>query len=79
MEADFSCVSLPLLRFMLVPESVVTGLTTEVVVASYNSKSLNIIVLISSYFLSINLLNFKAEGRAIESTGALPWRYRGAV
>ena len=34
------------------PESVVKGLTAEVAVASYNSNSLNIMVLISSYFLS---------------------------
>ena len=35
---------------LIFPESVVNGLTTEVVVASYNSNSLNIIVLISSNF-----------------------------
>ena len=40
------------------PEGVVTGLTTEVVVASYHSNSLNIIVSISSYFVSLNSRQF---------------------
>ena len=71
--ASVSCVS----SVFLLPESVVKGLTTEVVVASYDSNSLNVIVLISAYFFFVNLLYFKAEGKAIETTGALPWRYRG--
>ena len=47
-----------IMLFLAFPESVVRGLTTEVVVASYNSNSLNIIVLISSYFFSLNLIDF---------------------
>ena len=55
------------------------GLATEVVVASYNSKNINIMVLISSYFFSLNLISYTAEGRAIETTVALPECYRGGA
>ena len=55
------------------------GLSTEVVVASYNGNFINIIVLIPSYSFSLNLIAFKAERRAIETTMALPWRYQGAT
>ena len=56
------------------------GLTTEVVVAWYNSNSLNIIEIISSCFFFITLRNFKAgEGKRDyrRATIALPGRYRG--
>ena len=53
-------------------ESVVKGLTTEVVVASYNRN------VITSLHFSVNLLNCKAE-RANETTVALPTRYHGAT
>ena len=64
---------------LFIPEGVVKALTAEVVVAPHNSNSLNIIVLVSSYFFSLSLISFRAEGRAIETTGALPERYWSAT
>ena len=54
---------------------VAKGLTAEVVVLAHivNSSWFSIIVLL---FCKVNL---EAEGRAIETTVALPWRYRSGA
>ena len=64
--------------YSICPRRVVKDLTTEVVVASYNSNNFSIIIFISCYFFSLDFSNSKAEGSAIEINVALPWRYRGA-
>ena len=63
-------------KLFVFPESVVKGLTTEVVVASYNSNSLNIILVL---IFEIKEFLSRGEGNRDyrDATMGLPWRYHG--